>query len=161
MGYFADIVRWIGRASAVVAGGFLIAIMLLIVGNIASRSLGGVIAGTFELVKLMIVVTVGLALGYTALRQGHVAIKIVVSRLSQRVQAVLRIFTSALSIGVCAVIAWASIGITHERALLGEQTQIWSIPYLPFRCVWVFGLLFLCLAFLLDMYRELKQAVSQ
>ena len=161
MSSFFNGIEWIGVKGTVLSVGFLIGIMLLVVANIIARFFGTVIIGTIELVELMIVVTVAFAFGYTAQRQSHVVVKVVVSRFSPRVQAVFRIFTSALSIGVCALIVWASAGIMYERALLGEETELLKVPSFPFRFVWVFGLILFCFALLIDLCKAISGAASK
>ena len=158
---FVNCILWIGGKGTVLSVGSLIVIMLLVVANIIARFFGTVIIGTIELVELMIVVTVAFAFGYTAQRQSHVVVKVVVSRFSPRVQAVLRIFTSALSIGVCALIVRASAGIMYERALLGEETELLKVPSFPFRFVWVFGLILLCFVLLIDLCKAISGAASK
>jgi TRAP-type C4-dicarboxylate transport system permease small subunit len=140
---------------------FLIGIALLVVANIVYRFFGGVIAGTYELVALMIVVTVAFALGYAALKQGHIVVRIVLSRFSPRIQAILTVFTSVIGLGFWALIAWKSAEIMSERALAGEYTEMLGVPYLPFRCAWLFGLLFFCLVLLIDLFKALSQAVRK
>ena len=158
---FVNYIHWIGVKGTVLSVGSLIGIMLLVVANIIARFFGTVIIGTIELVELMIVVTVAFAFGYTAQRQSHVVVKVVVSRFSPRVQAVLAIFTTALSIGVCALIVWASAGIMYERALLGERTELLKVPSFPFRFIWVFGLVLFCFVLLIDLYKAISGAARK
>lgn len=158
---FANYIHWIGGRGTVLSVGSLIGIMLLVVANIIARFFGTVIIGTIELVELMIVVTVAFALGYSAQRQSHVVVKVVVSRFSPRVQAILKIFTSALSIGVCALIVWASAGIMYERALLGEETELLKVPSFPFRFIWVFGLILFCFVLLIDLCKAISGAARK
>jgi TRAP-type C4-dicarboxylate transport system permease small subunit len=158
---FANCIHWIGGKGTVLSVGSLVGIMLLVVANIIARFFGTVIIGTIELVELMIVVTVAFALGYTAQRQSHVVVKVVVSRFSPRAQAILKVFTTALSIGVCAVIVWASAGIMYERALLGEETELLSVPSFPFRFIWVFGLILFCFVLLIDLCNAISGAARK
>jgi TRAP-type C4-dicarboxylate transport system permease small subunit len=136
---------------------FLVGMMVLIVANIIYRLFGHVIAGSYELSELLIVVTVAFALGYAALQKSHVAVKILVSRFPQRWQAILEVFTSFLSMGTWAVIAWAGALILSERWLT-EESEMLLIPFFPFRCVLLFGLILLSLVYLILMVMALRQA---
>ena len=134
--------------------------MLLVVAVVLFRLFGKAIPGSYELIELMIVVTVAFALSYTALKQSHVVVDLLVSRFPLRTQTILAIFTYFLSMVIWGLIVWASYDIMLEKWLL-EQSYLLKIPYLPFRIVWVFGLLIFSLIFLLEMYKALKQVVSR
>lgn len=160
MGYFANIVRRISGIGTALGAAFLVGMMVLIVANIIYRLTGHVITGSYELSELLIVVTVAFALGYAALQKSHVEVKIVVSQLPQRWQAILEAFTSFLSMGTWAVIAWASSLILSER-WLSEESEMLLVPFLPFRLVLLFGLILISLAYLIYMFMALRNAVMK
>jgi TRAP-type C4-dicarboxylate transport system permease small subunit len=159
--YFNHIVTWVIKKGAIISAVFLLGVMLLVVANIVARLFGSVVKGSIELIELMIVVTVALALGFTALKQSHVIVNIIFSRFSNKVQATIRIFTITMSIGVCAVITWASARIMYERALLNEQTDLLKISSFPFRLIWVFGLVLFCLILLIDLGKAISEALKK
>jgi TRAP-type C4-dicarboxylate transport system permease small subunit len=162
MGHFAKVVHRIAGVGTVIGAGFLIGAMLLMVANIVYRFFGGVIAGTYELVGLFMVVTAAFALGYTALRQGHVVVKIVVSRFSKRTQAIIESFTSAIGLGLLALIVWESVWLTREKVLVGgEESAMLGVPFLPFRCAWMLGLFLFCLVLLIDLLKALSRVKSK
>lgn len=133
--------------------------MLLIMANIVFRLSGRVIPGSYELSEIMSVVIIGFALGYTALKRGHVNITFVISRFSQRTRLILDAITTVLSIVILASIAWVSVGITYDKALLGERTSILLVSYIPFRYAWVFGLVLFCFVLLIDLYQAVLQII--
>ncbi len=155
MNSLANIVRRLSQVGMAVGAAFLVGMMVLIVGNIIYRLAGHIIAGTYELSELMAVVAATFALSYTAVKKGHVIIDILVPRLSQRTQTFLTAFSSLICLCTWAIIAWASFGILSERWLT-EETRMLSVPFLPFRFVWVIGLLLLCLIYLVDLFTALK-----
>jgi hypothetical protein len=67
---------------------------------------------------------------------------------------------SLISLGTWAVIVWAGIGFMIQTWLT-EDTPMLEVPYLPFRFVWVFGLLFLCLVYLLGFFTAWRKAVKK
>lgn len=160
MDYFANIVRRLSRVGMAVGAAFLVGMMVLIVGNVFYRLAGHIIAGSYELSELMAVIVAVFALGYTALGKGHIIIDILVPRLSQQTQTVLAAFTSFICLCTWAVIAWASFGILSERWLT-EETRMLSVPFLPFRFVWVFGLILLCLIYLIDLFTALRKGIRK
>ncbi len=160
MDYLANIVRRMGGWGMALGAAFLTGMMVLIVANIISRLSGHVIAGSYELSELMIVVAVAFALGYAALKKSHVVVKIVVSRFPQRAQSIIEAFMSLISLATWALIAWAGFLILSERWLT-EETDLLDVPYLPFRFVFLLGLLLFCLVYLIDLFRALSQAVRK
>ena len=161
MDYFANVIRRIGGIGTTVGAVFLIGVMLLIVANIVYRILGGVIAGTYELIGLLIVVTAAFAIVYAALERGHVAVNIIVSRLPQRPRAILESFTLVIGLGLWALIAWGSVRLISESVLVREKTVLLGVPFLPFRCFWELGLLLFCLVLLIDLVKVLSRMVNK
>ena len=160
MEYFAYIVRRITGIGVALGAAFLVGMMVLIVANIIYRLTGHVITGSYELSELLIVVTVAFALGYAAVQKSHVVVKILVSRFPQRWQAILEAFTSFLSMGTWAVIAWASSLIFLDRWLT-EESEMLLVPFLPFRLVLLFGLILISLVYLIYMFMALRKAVMK
>lgn len=160
MNRFADIIRRVTVLGTGLGAAFLAGIMVLIVASIIVRLFGRVIPGSYELIELMIVVTVAFALAYTGLKQGHVTVNIIVSRFPQRVQDIVAGFTCLISLGIWGVMAWAAYKIAVEKGIL-EVTEYFLVPYIPFRFVFALGLLLLSLAFLIDMYNALKRGLKR
>ena len=138
----------------------LVGVMVLIVASVIFRRAGHVVPGTYELTELMIVVTVAFALGYAALKKSHIVIKIVVARLPQRTQAILEAVMSFISLATWAAVAWAGFIIVSKR-WLSENSETLSVPFLPFRLIFLFGLILLCLIYLIDIFRALSQVVKK
>ena len=160
MDYFVNIVRRMGGVGVVVAASFLIGIMVLTVANVIYRLFGPVILGSYELTKLMMVVTAGFALVYAAMWHTHVVVKIVTSRFSQRVQAIAESFASLLGIGMWGLIALSSVGFYFERGLW-DRTDVLHIPFQTFRYVWIFALILFALVLLTDFYKALSRTASK
>jgi TRAP-type C4-dicarboxylate transport system permease small subunit len=158
MEYFTRLVKQINGVGVALGAAFLVGMMVLIVANIIYRLAGHVVTGSYELSELMIVVTVAFALGYAALQKSHVVVKILISRFPERWQAILEAFTSFLSMGTWAVIAWASSLIFFERWLT-EESEMLLIPFLPFRIVLLFGLILIALVYLIYMVMALRKAL--
>jgi TRAP-type C4-dicarboxylate transport system permease small subunit len=156
-----SIIRRIGGAGAAVGATSLLAVMLLIMANIIYRFFGGVIAGTYELIGPMVVITAAFALAYTALHHGHIAINIITSRLPGHVQAIVQSFTGTIGFGLWILIAWGSVKLMAEKASAGEATYLLHVPFLPFRLFWELGLILFCLVLLLDLFKALSQVIRK
>lgn len=147
------------RGTMLLTLGIFLGVIALIDANIVVRLCGSVIQGAFELVQLMMVEVIAISLAYTTLEKGHVVIGVVLSRLPQRTKTIIEVFTSVISTGLWAAIFWRSFLVMYERGL-AEHSQQLEIIYLPFRCLWLSGLGFLCLILLIDLYKTLKEAMN-
>ena len=65
--------------------------------------------------------------------------------------------TTPISMFVCALIVWSSARITYQRALLNEQTDLLKIPTIPFRFIWVLGLLIFFLILCIDFVKTISE----
>lgn len=160
MGFLINMVRKAISMGTVLGGVCLFAMMVLIVANVVTRVFGRVIPGSFEISELLIVVTASFALGYAALHESHVDVKIVVSQFSERWQVLIEVLTSFLSLITWAVTAYASALIMTERWLT-EESEMLAIPYLPFRMVLMIGLILIALVYLINMLTALRKALNR
>ena len=158
MRVIANIIRRITGVGAGVASVFLAAIMLLIVAVVVLRPFNTSISGSYEMIELLIVVAIAFAFAYTAMHQGHIVVTILVSRFSPRTQAILGSITWFLSFLIWGWIFWAGTDVMLKK-WLREVSYLLHVPFLPFRIVWVFGLLLFSLMFLINMFDSLKKAV--
>ena len=119
------------------------------------------IAGSVELVELMMVVVVFLAVAYTASRKGHVAIELIVSRFPKRVQAIIDIFTYFLSLGLVALIIWRSVVRANYVWLESHTSAVLSIPIYPFVFIIALGCALLAVVLLANFIDALARAVRK
>ncbi|NCO61249.1 TRAP transporter small permease subunit, partial [bacterium] len=66
--------RWANKALMMVAGCFLVAMIVLACANIFLRLVWLPISGTFELMGYFGAVVTAFALGYTQMSKGHIAV---------------------------------------------------------------------------------------
>jgi len=152
--------RRLSSGGMAIGAAFLTGMMFLVVANIIYRLFGHVIPGSYEISELMIVVAVAFALGYAAVHKSHIVVKIVVTRFSERRQAILTVLMSLISLATWAIIAWASYNVLSQRWLT-EMTDLLDIPYLPFRMIFVLGLVVFCLVYVTDLVNALRQVVKR
>lgn len=150
-----SVIHKAGTKSAFMSGFLLMGVMILSVANIVFRRFGRVIQGTYEITELIMAMVVAAAFVYTTLDNGHVIIMSVMSRFSKRVQNMFFLLSLIIQILYWAVITWAGIGILG-RNWLREETDSLNIPVLPFRFIWVFGLIFLCIIIFIELFRCLS-----
>lgn len=160
MNVLANALARITKGGTLIGGLFLIAGMLLLVGNIIGRLAHFVIPGSYEVFELIMAVPVAFGLVYAALTKGHVVVHLIVSRLPERIAAASEVFASLLSFAAWALIAYAGAQLAIESGL-EEISETLGIPYLPFRVVWVFCLLLFCLTYLVDLSQAFRRSLKK
>lgn len=144
---FAELSHRLVNSVNLIGGVFLIAGMLLLMSNILGRFINFVIPGSYELFELFMVIPVSVALVYTALKDAHVVVDILVSRFPRRLAAFFEMAASLLSFAIWGGITYAGAHMAFENGLK-ETTDILGIPYLPFRIFWILCLLVFSLVYL-------------
>ncbi|MDX1374242.1 MAG: TRAP transporter small permease subunit [Burkholderiales bacterium] len=146
----------VNRGLAWAAGLTLVGTMLFTVLDMVLRALGRPVAGSFEVIGWLSAAAMALALGYTQLHRGHVAIDLVVARLEGRARHGVETLTHFASLLLfCAVAAYvAQYGNTlRESGSLSETLK--AIVY-PWVYVVALGAAGLALALLVDFLRALR-----
>lgn len=160
MAFLGKLNAFVNRALAWIAGLALIAMMLLTVADMVTRGFGHPIAGSYEVIGWLSAAAMALALGYTQLHRGHVAIDLVVERLPGRGRALVDVATSLMSLLLFSAVAWyvARYGVVlHETGSLSETLK--AIVY-PWVYVVAAGCAGLALALLVDFLRAASRLAS-
>jgi TRAP-type C4-dicarboxylate transport system permease small subunit len=141
--YLNQILLWIA--------GFLLAVMVaLTCGNIFLRVVWVPIRGTFELMGYLGAVVTAFALGYTQMRQGHIAVDILVLGFPKKVQQFLRGINSFICMGFFAIVGWQVAKYATNLWKTGEVTETLRIAYFPFTYATALGCFSLALVFLVE-----------
>jgi len=157
MEYFEKFVRRLGTVCGAIGTIFLVAIMAVIMTNIVLRAFGRALIGTYEAVQLMSVVTASFCIGYCAIKQGHVVVSLVTTRLPERIRTLFYMVTSSIAIGLWALIIWKGAVFAWQHLLKGEVTHVMRWPIYPMRFVFVLGSIILCLVLLVDLFRAFRR----
>jgi len=141
------------RALLFCGGIFLVGMVVLTCANIAGRIFGMPVRGTFELMGFFGAVTAAFALGYTQIRQGHVAVDILINKFSDRTKQALSFANSLAGMLFFTVVAWQIAGKAGILKNSGEVTETLGIVYYPFTFCVALGCVALSLVFLTDLIR--------
>jgi TRAP-type C4-dicarboxylate transport system permease small subunit len=153
---YTDIIHFLTNSGMIIGAIFLVLMMVIVVANVVVRLFGGIIAGSYEMVEMMIVVPVAFALGYTVSNKGSIVVDFVIVHLKPSVRLRLDTINSALGFITWGIIAYAGYRIMAER-MTNERTEMLEIPVLPFRLIWLAGMILLCLIYALDFINSLRQ----
>lgn len=142
--------------------GVLVVMMLLTVTDVILRyAFSQPIRGSLELTEYFMVIVVYLAVGWCAVKKGHVKVDFLVSRFPPRTQAIIDSATYLLSFGVCSFIAWRGFVEFKAVWLVHRVSDVLSIPAYPFHLVLAIGCGVLCLVLVANLVQFVAQAVKR
>jgi len=136
--------------------------MLLITMDVFLRySFNRPLKGSFELVEFMMAVVICLGMAYTGVQRGHVAVELLVSRFSPRVQALIDSFNWLVSMGLFLLISWKAVAQARVVGLSGLASSVLYVPVFPFLLVLAFGSGLLSLVFLVHFIDSVSRVVRK
>lgn len=120
-------------AMTVIAAAALVLIMLAMALDAAARKVVGSVPGAYEFSIGLMVLVMFLPQAYAQMRGSHVAVDILTSRLSPKMQAILDAFGAFLGALVLGLLTYVSFGKAWECTLARE-----IIPGMTFYPMWPF-----------------------
>jgi TRAP-type C4-dicarboxylate transport system permease small subunit len=152
-------IRRLCRRIFLVGGvGCMVSMVLLILYDIVMRNLfNRPLMSSYELVMFLMVGVVFTALGYTQSEGSIVKIELVVSRFPRKVQALIEMGTSFLSLGLVLLMAWRNVVRSMELRHEHIVSPILYVPVYPFYLVVAFGLVFLSLVLFVEILESLSR----
>lgn len=145
-----------------VAGVCLIAVMLLVTGNIILRAVfKSPILGTYEYVGFLTSLAVGMAVAHCALKNAHIAVGFLVAKLPARVRAVIDGTTNAVATVFFGFCVWHMFDYARGFAASGEVGLTTKVPFYPFVYGVAASLFLLCLVLFLRSLEMFQAAVRK
>ena len=124
----------------------LVFITFLVVANIILRAtISAPIQGVYDLVVVLTTVVISLSVAYCAVKDGHVAVSLLVQRFSKKVQNVIDFITGSISIVILILVTWNVLKHAQTMHLNGEVTNTVGIPFAPFIVIIAVGIAMLAL----------------
>lgn len=156
------VVSCVSRVAHSAGASVLVMMMLLITMDVFLRySFNRPLKGSFELVEFMMAVVICLGMAYTGVQKGHVAVELLVSRFSPRVQALIDSFNWLVSMGLFLLISWKAVAQARVVGLSGLASSVLHVPVFPFLLVLAFGSGFLCLVFLVNFIDSVSRVMKK
>ncbi len=119
------------------------------------------IVGSYELTEFMMVILVFASLGYTLTMKGHVNVDLVISRLPERVQAIIESITSLLALGLFSLATWRNVLHTATTWRRHDVSHELFIPISPFVLFVAFGVAILSLVLFVNFLHALARALQK
>jgi len=147
--------NFLNQALLWVAGLFLLAMITITGVNIVIRLFWVPIRGTFELMGYFGAIVTALALGYTQIKRGHIAVDIVVLRFSENTQRILHAVNHLVCMAFFSIVTWQVFKYASTLRETGEVTETLQIIYYPFTYAVALGCLILAFTFLVDFLKSI------
>ena len=142
------------------AGGAILAMMLLTCADVVLRFFRHPIPGTYEIVGLMGTVGASFALAYTTAQKGHIAVEFLTRRMPEKVQLTVAGAGELVSALLFGIITWQSTLYALDLKRTGEVSLTVEIPIYPFVFSIAIGCLLVCLVLIADLYKSLKRVAQ-
>ena len=153
---------WLLKALLVLGAAALTVMMLVVVANSAGRALfNQPIWFTLDGAGLLGLAVVVVAMVYAEHERVNVIITVIFNRFPPRIRLGLQSFTLLLCSGAAAWLCWGIGHSTVKAFRIAERTQATSIPLAPFRLVFGFCMLILCLYLLTHLAEDLRKLVRR
>jgi len=146
--------RMLNRVLVTIAGAILVIMMLLACVNVALRSLGYPVKGTFELVGFFGAVVAAFALGRTQMAGEHISVDVLIARFPGELKRILTAICNLLGMVFFALAGWetARQGTTLWR--VQEMSGTLHIVYFPFVYTVSLGCFVLALVLFLELLKN-------
>ncbi|GAB6155062.1 hypothetical protein JCM17380_38130 [Desulfosporosinus burensis] len=144
-----------------IAGWFVVALMVLVVGNVILRLFGSPIQGTIEWAEFLTAMAIGLSLAYCAVQDGHITLEFLVRKFNIKMQAVLKIVIDFLVVVFLSLAFWRIILYANDMKLSGQVSMTTKTPFYWFIYVVAFGFLAYGLVVLGSIIDNLKKGVQR
>ena len=144
--------KWATKITGVIAGIVLFSMMMLTTIDVICRYFfNASILGVYEITEFMMVSVVFFSLAYAQKLDGHVAVNLVVDRLSNKPRHLFNVFNFLISVVFLLIIAWMSFSQGVELFHSNRVSGNWNIPVYPFFIILALG----CAAMALELLKDL------
>lgn len=129
--------------------------------DIVLRRFGAAVVGVVDLVQLLVMAGAYLAIPFAFLKDGHVTVDLLTSRLPARAAAACRALGAALSVVFLLAIARYGFDAAMQQHAYGDRSHTMGIPILWYWTPLLFGAALSVLATALIFIRELTSMVRR
>lgn len=149
---------FVSRLLLVLAGTALLAMMLLVVTNIAMRQFASSFGGTTEVVGWLTAVVVSFSLAYAQATKAHIELDMLVARMPQGLQRLVQTLVALASLLFFAMVAfklWEYGILAMQRGTVSQSLRLVVYPIIY---MVAFGFTAFCLVLLVDVLECLTRS---
>ena len=157
----------ISRVFNIIGVTILMLMMFLITVDVCLRYIfNSPIEGIYEAVEFMMAVVFCYGIAYTQRHKGHVAVNVVINRLSDRNQAIMSSIVSLISLALFAFMTWQSFLKAGEAMRMGETSiggiaNFGQISTFPFMYMTSAACLAFCLELFVDFFVSITKSIKR
>jgi TRAP-type C4-dicarboxylate transport system permease small subunit len=127
------ILSQVGHRSVVAAGATLILLVLLIAVDVTLRRVfNSPLTFSYEIIQFGLVIVVWGSVLYSTIRERHISIDVLASRLPEKTRQVLRLIFDFVSALILLLIGWQSITYAMDLRAVRLESAMLEIPIYPF-----------------------------
>ncbi|MFO7459499.1 MAG: TRAP transporter small permease [Desulfatiglandales bacterium] len=152
MAYFPNQVRRFVDFLNVAAGISLLGMTALTFADVVLRMFRRPILGTYEIVEFLGAAVAAFAMAHTTLQRAHVAVEVIVMRLSMGLQKAIYVITHLLSIFLFVLLAYECIRYGNDFRIYGEVSMTLRFPFYPILYGMSVASVAVCLVLLMDLW---------
>ena len=156
-----SLIRWLTTGGGVLAAFGILAITLMVTGDVTARFLAG--AGTkwtLEFTGYLLVMVVFLGLAYTLRERSHIRILFLVDRLPKKVQAWMEVVTSFIFLGFCAFLCYLTWHLTLTSIILGTTSRTGvDVLIWPYQFFMPLGLALISILLIGNIYTQIRNNI--
>jgi TRAP-type C4-dicarboxylate transport system permease small subunit len=141
---------------SVIAGVVLVFMAVLTFADIVMRYFWSPIPGVYEVVGFLGIALASLILPRSFLMGAHVAVDIVVEKLSGKIRMGLKIITRVLIAVIFFITAWYLVGMAQSFIATKSVTMTLKVPFYPVVYVMVFSFLVQAIASIYQIFEKEK-----
>jgi len=119
------------------------------------------ILGVYDITRVMLIVTVACAFGYTQMMRGNMAIDLLILKLGPRKKATISIVYDFIALALFLVITVQAFRHGSALRITGDATETVLIPFYPFVYIIAFNMGVVCLILVLQLAKSLREAVRK
>ena len=154
------ITRGVSSVTSALGIALLGSVGVLLVTGVILRAFGRALSGAFDLVQILIVGAVAFAFVDCELKNRHAKAEVLVDRMKPRPRAWVDGFTTLCALFYWLVVLLSSWQIALRKFAEGEETDMLKVPIAPFRAVWLFGLVLLCVIVCTKLVRHVRRGIG-
>jgi TRAP-type C4-dicarboxylate transport system permease small subunit len=124
-------IYWLSRVMQVIAGVFLVFMMLLTTFDVILRAFGRPIIGTYEMVALSGGMVIGFSVPITSWVRGQIYVDFVYQKFSKKIQNIFNYVTRCMGIVLFLFIAVNLVRMATDMYRSGEVSLTLQLPFYP------------------------------
>ena len=150
------------RVLLIIGSAVLMVIMLLTAADVAFRYFfNKPINGAFDMTEYLMVIVFAFALPYCTIKKGHIKVDILMSHLSEKVQAIVTGILAPLSLGLFSLIVWQTMVAVQIQHGTNIVSSVLLIPRYPFLGILFFGYACFVIVLLADFFKLLSEVIRK